>query len=468
MSNTLTSEKTALPDTWGGEMGALLTIGIPMALAQLVHFSVYFFDTLMISRVGETELAAAAIGSIVFFLLWMLGAGPASAVTPLVSQALGRDKHDTRDPRRSVRMAIWICFLMTLPLIVLLFFVENIMLTFGQNPEVSARAREYIIALSPGLPFALAVTTLRNFLATIEKTLIPFVLVTAGTIINVFLNFVLIFGKFGAPELGLVGAGIASSLSYALGFLFFVIYIGWDKRAKTFNLFQRFFIPDWDRLKEVLKLGWPISITITFEGMLFNSCGLIVGVIGVSELAGYQIALNVASLAFMMPYGLAMAGAVRIGLARGADNRPAEWRASTTTITAAVIAIGIFAIPVGFTPDLITNIYLDADKPDQMDVYRWVVIFLPLAAGFMFFDAVQVAANQLLRGVSDVRWPMIITGISYWMIGFPVAFYLALHTEMGAPGVWYGLMAGLIAAFIGLGIRLLLQLRRPITQAVLG
>jgi len=288
-----------------------------MALAQLVHFSVYFFDTLMISRVGEAELAAAAIGSIVFFMLWLLGSGPAHAVTPLVSQALGRDKQNTRDPRRSVRMAIWICFLMAVPLIGLLFFVESIMIALGQDPDVSARARDYIIALSPGLPFALAVMTLRNFLASIEKTLVPFFLVTLGTVINVILNYIFIFGKLGAPELGLVGAGIASSFAYVLGFFFFVIYIAWDRRAKSFDLFRRFFVPDWDRLKTVFKLGWPISVTVTFEGMLFNTCGLIVGVIGISELAGYQIALNVASIAFMMPYGLAMAGAVRIGLARG-------------------------------------------------------------------------------------------------------------------------------------------------------
>jgi len=442
-------------------MRALLAIGVPMGLAQLVQYSVYFFDTLMVSRVGELELAAAAIGSIVYFLMWMLCAGPTSAVTPLVSQALGRDKTDTRDPRRSVRMALWICFLVLPPFVITLFFIESLLVALGQNPDVAALARDYIAVLAPGLPFALGIMTLRNFLATIEKTVVPFILVTLGTLINIGLNYVLIFGNFGAPELGLIGAGIASSISYFLGFVFFAIYIKLDQRAKSFDLFNRFFVPDWERFKDVLKLGWPISITITFEGMLFNAAGLIVGVIGVSELAGYQVALNVASLAFMIPYGLSMAGAVRIGLARGAENRAAERRASTTTITASVIAIGFFAIPVWLIPELVTSIYLNAKNPDQVDVFNWVVIFLPMAAAFMFFDAVQVACNQLLRGLSDVKWPMIITGISYWLIGFPVAYGLALHTEIGAPGVWYGLMAGLIAAFIGLGTRLWLQLRRP-------
>lgn len=456
----LTSEKTILPETWGGEMRALLTIGIPMALAQFVHYSVYIADTVMLGRVGAEELAAAAIGTIIYFLLWMLGAGPASAVTPLVSQALGRDKLDTRDPRRTVRMAIWISFLMLPPLVLILFFVEPLLVLLGQNPDVAARAKIYIIVLAPGLPFALAVSTLRNFLATIGKTMVPFLLVSLGSLINIFLNYILIFGKFGAPEMGLIGAGIASSFSYALGFLFFVIYISWDKRAKTFDLFQRFFVPDWERFREVVKLGWPISVTITFEGMLFNAAGLIVGAIGVSELAGYQVALSFASAAFMLPFGMAMAGAVRIGLAQGANNAPAKRRASTTTITACVILIMVFAIPAWVSPDSIAGLYIDESNAATRDVFNWVILFLPLAAGFMFFDAVQVAANQLLRGLSDVKWPMFITGISYWLIGFPVAFYLALHTDVGAPGVWYGLMVALIAAFIGLGIRLWLQLRQ--------
>lgn len=461
MTEAQKPQMTILPTTWGGEMRALLAIGIPMGLAQFVQYSVYFFDTLMVARVGEMELAAAAIGSVVYFLMWMLCAGPTSAVTPLVSQALGRDKTDTRDPRRSVRMGLWICFLILPPFVMTLFFIEPLLIAAGQNAEVSALAKDYIMVLAPGLPFALAIMTLRNFLATIEKTLIPFVLVTMGTLINIALNYVLIFGKFGAPELGLIGAGIASSLSYFIGFIFFIIYIQLDGRAKTFDLFNRFFVPDWERFKDVLKLGIPISITITFEGMLFNAAGLIVGVLGVSQLAGYQVALNVASLAFMIPYGLSMAGAVRIGLAKGADNMAAQKRASSTTITASVITIGFFALPVWLIPEVVTNLYLDPNKADQIDVFNWVVIFLPMAAAFMFFDAVQVACNQLLRGLSDVKWPMIITGISYWLIGFPVAYFLALHSSIGAPGVWYGLMAGLVAAFIGLGIRLSLQLRQP-------
>ena len=461
MSENLTVEKTALPETWFGEMRALLTIGVPMALAQLVQFSPYVADTLMIGRIGPAEIAAAAIGSVLYFLLWMLASGPISAVTPLVSQALGRDKGERRDIRRTVRMSVWACFLM-LPLVVaLLLMTQPIMIFAGQDPEVAALAQGYVLVLAPGLPFTLAVMSLRNFLATIERTVIPFLLVASSAIVNIALNWVLIFGNLGAPELGLIGAGIASSIACIYSFFAFMFYIKWDSRAREFDIFSNLWKPDWDRMRGLLKLGWPISITVTFEGMLFNAGVLIAGAVGVIEQGGFQIALNVASLAFMMPYGLSMAGAVRVGLARGAGNNAAERRAATTTILASTLAIGIFALPVAFAPERVAAFYFNMALAETRPVYDYVVIFLPIAAGFMFFDAVQVAANQLLRGLADVTWPMIITGISYWAIGFPIAYYTALHTNMGAKGIWYGLTAGLVAAFIGLGIRLWLQLRQP-------
>ena len=461
MSETLTAQKANLPETWGGEMRALLTIGIPMGLAQLVQFSPYIADAVMIGRIGPTEIAAAAIGSVLYFLVWMLASGPIAAVTPLVSQALGRNIAERRDVRRTVRMSVWACFLIFPFIIGLLLLTEPLMIFAGQDPKVAALAQDYVLVLAPGLPFTLAVMSFRNFLAAIGKTIVPFLLVASAAIVNIILNWVLIFGNLGAPELSLLGAGIASSISGIYGYVIFVIYIKWDAKARDFDLFSNLLKPDWERMGELLKIGWPISVTVTFEGMLFNAGVLIAGAVGVIEQAGFQIALSVASTAFMMPYGLSMAGAVRIGLAKGAANTPAARRASTATILSSVLAIGLCALPVAFVPQWVASLYFNMEAADTRPVFEYVVIFLPIAAGFMFFDAVQVACNQLLRGLADVKWPMVITGISYWVIGFPIAFYTALHTNIGAAGIWYGLTAGLIAAFIGLGIRLWLQLRHP-------
>jgi len=430
-----------------------------MAFAQLAQFFVFTIDILMIGRISPEDLAAAAIGTVIYFALWMLGSGPVMAVSPLVSQALGANQNDTKDARRSVRMALWIVFLMTPLIILALTLTEPLAILLGQNPVVSQKAGVYVLALGPGLAFAMATMALRNFLAALEKTKIPLILIMIVTGLNALLNYIFIFGNFGVPRLELLGAGIASSLSYMFGFFLFVLYIRLDKRANSFQIFKNFWSSDWPRFKEVITLGWPMSLTTFFEGMLFNAAVIIMGVIGVMEQAAYQIALNVAALAFMLPYGMSMAGAVRIGLARGANNKPAIRRAAGTTLIASLLAIMIFAIPVALFPEITASLYMNLEKPENAEVIAFVVGFLPIATAFMFFDAVQVAANQLLRGLKDVNWPMVLTGISYWLIGFPVAYILALKTDIGPNGVWYGLMAGLIAASIFLGARLLQQIR---------
>lgn len=453
-------EVTALPETWWGEMGALLRLGIPMAFTQLVMFSIYFIDTVMIGRLSPADLAGAALGSVMIFLLYMIASGPIMAVSPLVAQALGADKNETRDSRRTVRMAIWMIFLMTPFMLVAMLMTEQAALFLGQDPVAAAKAQSYVLAILIGLPFGLATMALRNFLAALDKTFVPFLIVFFVVVLNAGLNAVLIFGLLGFPALGLVGAGLASSIATIIGFFVFLAYIQWDSRARTFEIFKRFFEPDWERLKEIFRLGWPISVTTSFEGMLFNALVLIVGLIGVTEQAAYQIALNASATAFMMPWGMSMAGAVRIGLARGAKNKPAEKRASSTTILSCIIAIGIFAIPIALMPETIAALYLNLEEAENIEVIAFVITFLPIAAAFMFADAIQVACNQLLRGLKDVTVPMWITGISYWVVGFPVAYYLGLHSPLGPKGVWYGLMAGLTCAAIGLGIRLAQQLRQ--------
>ncbi|WP_409432559.1 MATE family efflux transporter [Litorimonas sp. RW-G-Af-16] len=454
-------QTTILPQSWRGEMRALLTLGIPMALTQLISFSVSFVDMVMIGRLSPVDIAAAGVGSVIFYFLWMLTSGPIMAVSPLVSQALGADQSDRVDPRRSVRMTLWMIILLTPLMLLLVFNTERVAIFLGQDPSVSAKAQSYILAMMIGLPFLLAGGVLRNFLAALDKTFVPFLIITATTFLNIGLNFVLIFGLYGLPKMGLTGAGLASAISGIVGFILLVGYVYLDPRARSFHIFENFFRTDWERFGEVFRLGWPMSMATTFEGMLFNAAVLIVGVIGVTQQAAYQIALNVAAMAFMMPWGMSMAGAVRIGLARGAGNKPAERRAASTTMIACIIMIGLIAIPVAIWPNGIASIYLNLDKPENQAVIAFVVTFLPIAAAFAFFDAVQVAANQLLRGLKDVTAAMWITGVSYWVIGFPVAYYLGLHTEIGAKGVWYGLMVALICAALGLGIRLRQQLALP-------
>lgn len=445
--------KAEMPETWPGEVKALLWLGIPMALTQLAQFAIYTIDVIMIGRLGPEELAAASLGGVIFFLMFMVGFGPVMAVTPLVSQALGADQDDVRDARVSFRMVIWMIAIMFPFAILLVLQAEPIAIAFGQDPELSKKAGQYVFALVFGWPFAMAVMTLRNFLAALGKTRIPLLLVIATTLINAGLNALLIFGYWGFPRLELVGAGIASSLSYFLCFLMFAAYASLDKDSKKFQLFGNFFRFHWGRFKEVFVLAWPISLTTIFEGTLFNVCIFLMGVIGVMEVAAYQVALNMAALAFMLPWGLSMAGSVRIGLAAGAQNHAATKRVGVITIVISIIGIMMFAVPIALFPDTIAGLYLQIEDPKNADVIALVILFLPIAAAFMFFDATQVAANQLLRGLKDVNVPMVLAGISFWGIGFPTAYYLGLKTEVGAIGIWYGLLASLLSASVLLGGR---------------
>ncbi|MHA7870758.1 MAG: MATE family efflux transporter [Hyphococcus sp.] len=444
---------------WRREFIALMTIGAPMGLTQLVQFSINTVDVLMIGRLGAEPLGAASLGLVMFYVLYVAGMGPAMAVSPMVSQALGADANDTTEARRSVRMGLWVVGIGAAAMALIYLFTEEIALALGQPPALAALAEPYVLALAPGLPFALGVIILRNFLAAIERTRWPLVFIILTTALNAFLNYVLIYGNFGAARLELVGAGLASAISNAVGFFVLVAYIEIEKRGKTFNLFRKFFAPDWERFREVVKLGWPISITIGFEAMLFNACVFLMGRIGVNEVAAYQVALNVAAVAFMMPLGLSMAGAVRVGLKEGAGDRAGVRRAAALTIAVCIGAIMIIAIPVMAAPNFIAGLYLDAEDASNSAVIALVASFLPIAAAFALFDATQVAAGQALRGLKDVRVPMIVTGVAYWGIGFPIAAGLGLFTPLGAVGVWYGLLAGLAAAALMLGGRLWLITR---------
>lgn len=448
-------EKTEMPETFLGELRALIILGLPIAIAQFIQFSIYFIDTIMLGRIGPEALAAAGLGSVVYFGLWMLGSGPVMAVSPLISQSLGADKHDRKDARKTVRMTLWLLVFLTPFVFLLLIVVEPLIRLV--NPELAKASAHYMMALAPGWPFALGMWVFRNFLAAIDKTRVPLIIVTLTVLLNALLNYFLIFGTFGFPRLELVGAGIASSISYVISFGMFIGYAYWDKKAREFDLLENVFKPHWGRFKEVMKLGWPISITNVFEGMLFNACLLLVAYIGTTEAAAYQVALNAAAMAFMLPFGFSIAGSVRVGLAKGANNPAAVRRVGLATIFVSILLIMLFAGLITFAPALVAEVYLSASSENNELVRQLVLSFLPIAAAFMLFDAVQVSANQLLRGLKDVQVPMWITGVSYWVFGFPIAWYLGLKTELGAVGVWYGLLAGLAVASILLGSRFYLM-----------
>lgn len=457
MSESISMERRSKPPegkAWTYELRALLAIGAPMGLTQLVQFSINTVDVLMIGRLGPTQLAASSLGLVIFYVMFLVGLGLALAVAPLVSQALGADRENYDEVRISVRMGLWAMFLVFPAAIPFILNAENIALALGQPAALARLAGPYVLALGPSLPFMLGVIVLRNFLAAIERANAPLLIIVVTTIENGLLNYALIYGHWGAPRLELVGAGVATVISHATGFALLALYIRLEKRAAAFRIFKEFWIPHWARLKDILRLGWPIGVALGFELLLFNAAVFLMGLIGVNEVAAYQVALNVAALAFMMPLGVSMAGGVRVGLAKGAGDEAGVRRAAVLTIIVSVALMLAFWIPVMSAPGQVAGLYLQADKPGNAEVLALVASFLPVAAGFGVFDATQVAAMQALRGLKDVRIPMWIAGISYWLIGFPVAAGLGLMTALAAIGVMWGLLAGLAAAAALLCVRL--------------
>lgn len=451
--------------SWSRELKALLAIGAPMAATQLIQFSVNTIDVLMIGKLGAEPLAASSLGLVLFFTTFLIGFGPAMAVAPLVSQTLGANADDVDDVRKSVRMGLWVIVLLFPAAALIYLSAEHVALFLGQPAELARLAGPYVLALGPSLPFMLGVLALRNYLAAIEKTRAPLVIILFTTFLNGFLNYLLIYGNWGLPRLELVGAGVASSISHATGFFMIVAYIRLDRKSARFMLFKDVLKPDWERLREIVRLGWPIGVTMGFEAMLFNAAVFLMGRIGVDEVAAYQVALNVAALAFMTPLGLSMAGSVRVGLAAGARDYARVRRASAITIGMCAASILFVAIPMMAAPGAIAGLYLKADDPTNAGVVALVMSFLPIAATFALFDATQVAANQCLRGLKDVRAPMFLTGVSYWVIGFPIAAWLGLGTPVGAVGVWWGLLASLIAAAALLTGRLYILVRPAMDMA---
>jgi MATE family multidrug resistance protein len=439
---------------WRAELAALLTLGLPMGLTQLVQFSINTVDVLMIGRLGPEPLAASALGLVMFYLFFMVALGPAMALSPLISQRLGADPDDVGDVRRTLRMGLWIAALLLPFSVTVAYFSDDIARLLGQSEALAMRARPYVLALSPGLPFMIGVVMMRNFLAAIERTRWPLAFIVVTTLLNAGLNWLLIYGNLGFPRLELVGAGIASTISHAAGFVLLAAYARFDARAARFRVFDGFLAPAWSRFREILTLGAPIGVSIAFEALLFNACVFLMGRIGVDEVAAYQVALNVAALAFMLPLGLAMAGCVRVGLHKGAGDLAGVRRAAALTILVAAAMMVAFWAPAIISPAFIAGLYLDPNAPGNARVIALVISFLPVAAAFGLFDAVQVGAMNGLRGLKDVRLPMLLTGVSYWAIGFPIAAWLGLGTSMGAVGVWWGLLAALFAAALSLTTRL--------------
>ncbi|MCR9087236.1 MAG: MATE family efflux transporter [Rhodobacteraceae bacterium] len=430
--------------TYSQHARAVVNLGAPLVGSQLAQIAIQTTDTLMLGWYGVTELAAVTVASALYFIVFILGAGLAWAVVPLAAAAAEMD--DTTQVRRVTRMGLWACFVFCVPAVPLLLSAGWLLNRMGQDPAVAALAGDYLGLAGWMLVPALVVMVLRSFLSALELTQIVLWVTLGAAGLNVLLNYAFIFGNLGAPELGVRGAALASVTIMTVSALALLVYI--LRRLPDYDLLRRLWRPDWSALGRVFQLGWPIGVTNIAEVGLFGFSSLLVGWLGAVPLAAHGIALQLASITFMVHIGLSQAATVRAGRALGRHDATSLKRGARVVIalSGAMVLLTVVVF-LGFPHPLI-GLFMAPDEPARAAILATGTVLLACAALFQLADAVQVIALGLLRGVQDTRVPMIFATVSYWAIGAPAGYLFGFTFGLGAPGVWLGLVLGLSGAAV--------------------
>ena len=420
----------------------MLALGLPLAGSHVAQVAIGAVDTLMVGWYGVTELAALTIAGSVWFVFFLTIAGFGWAAIPMVAEAA--ETGDEQRIRRVTRMSLWLVTGFGILALIPLWFSEALMLTLGQAPEVALLAQDYLRIAGFALLPALWIMVLKSYLSALEHTAISF-WVTFGAIApNAALNYVLIFGNFGGPELGVQGAATATLTVQTVSFAVIVWYA--IRHFPQHTLFARIWRSDWPVFGQVFRLGWPIAITSVSEVGLFTGAALLMGLIGTVELAAHGIAIQIASLTFVMHLGISQAATVRAGRAYGRHSLSDLHMAGRVSVALSVtMALATMVVFLSLPEPLIAA-FLDSEEPARDAILAIGVTLLAMAALFQLMDGAQVTALGLLRGVQDTQVPMIIAAFSYWVIGMPVAYVLGVWLGWGGVGVWAGLVVGLGAA----------------------
>jgi MATE family multidrug resistance protein len=448
------------------EARELLRLAVPLAATQLAQMIILATDTVMLGHFSKEALAAGALGNTVYFLVWLLGNGLPMAVSPVIAHVQGKHAsaskpRDQREVRIAVRMGLWSVALVSLPLLVALIFTRPILLFFQQEPRLAADAAIFISGLVWGLPCAMAFQVLRSFSTALSRAMPPLVVMGLAILWNAGFDYALIFGHFGAPRLGLYGAGLASASSNIFSFVAMLAICLGMPALKRYRILHRWWQPHWGSFVELFRLGLPIGITMVFEVALFNGAALLMGTFGLAPLAAHQIAITIPSLTFMIPLGIGLAATVRVGLAAGAGDRIAARRAGFTAIIMGACFMCGTALVLLLWPREIASLWLP-DTPANREVLALAVGFLHVAAAFQLMDGMQVTAAMSLRGLKDTRGPMWLAGASYWLAGAPMCAILGLGTPLKGFGVWLGLAFGLLVAAVTLTTRFALLSKKPL------
>jgi MATE family multidrug resistance protein len=433
---------------WRAEIIETVALAWPMALTQLGQIAMMTTDLALIGRLGDAAIAAVGLAHLILFVGFVLGMGPVSAVAPLAAQAFGA--RQPRMVRRSLRVGLWAAVMIGVPVNVVQLWGEDILMAAGQSSQASMLAARYLAGLAWSMIPAWCFIALRNFMGAINRPEPALWITLAAIPVNGLLAYSLIHGALGLPRLDLLGAGLATTvvnLAMCAGAIGICLTC---RPFKKYRVLGGFWRTDGELMRKLLGIGFPISGALMLEWGLFSSAALLMGWIGTTALAAHQIALQVATILFMVPFGISLAATVRVGHAVGRKDPAAIRRAGLSAIAlGGVLMAAMTVLVVAFRHD-IPRLFLGGDVTAETAALGLAATLLLVGASFFVTDGVQGIAAGALRGLNDTRMPMVFAAISFWLIGFTSAYQLGLRTALGAVGIWiaFSIAVGTFAALL--------------------
>jgi MATE family multidrug resistance protein len=428
---------------------AVTTLGLPLVGGHLAQIAIGVTDTVMLGWYGVDALAAVTLASSYFFVLFLMGAGFAFAVMPMVATFDAED--DEISIRRVTRMGLWLSLAYAVVIMPFMIWSEALLLLMGQTETVAADAQNYLRIAGYGMFPWLVALVVKSYLAALERTQVVFWIAVLATLCNGLINYALIFGNWGAPELGIAGAATASLVTQAIGMVGIVAYALYV--LPHHQLFVRFWKADWEMLSRVFRLGVPIGFTGLSETGLFAATAVMMGWLGTVPLAAHGIALQCASITFMLHLGISNVATIRAGNAYGRGDRDHLARGARVVFIMSLITAVLTSVVFLVWPEPLVLVFMQSSEPARDQIVAIGVGLLAMAALFQLVDGAQAIALGLLRGVQDTTVPMAIAAISYWVVGMPCSYIFGFVLGYDGIGVWMGLVLGLACAAILLSAR---------------
>ena len=430
-------------------------LAAPVMLGMLGHTFVGFVDNVMVGQLGTAELAAVSLGNSFVFIAMSLGIGFSTAITPLIAEA---DAENNFEKGKSIfKHGLFLCTILGVSLFLILLLAKPLMYLMKQPIEVVELAIPYLDLVAFSLIPLIVFQGFKQFSDGLSMRRYPMYAAILANILNVIFNYLLIFGKLGFPEMGIIGAAYGTLISrlFMVWYLWFLLKL--KEKSKAYIIKIKFFVLDKLMLKKILDLGSPSAMQMFFEVGIFTAAIWLSGLLGKNPQAANQIALNLSSMTFMVATGLSVAAMIRVGNQKGLQNYTELRRVGFSIFLLGIILASCFAVMFFVFHNQLPKLYVDFDDAknlvDNTEVIAIASKLLIAAAIFQLSDSVQVLVLGALRGLQDVKIPTIITFISYWLIGFPISWFLGKEDALGSFGIWLGLLAGLTTAAILLYIR---------------